>query len=253
MRLNPKVFELANGIEPQERQEFDGRVVEIYYMNDFDEVYQANCPKGKFALWTSNDGFNYRLFIEKGYYEQLSELYSDKVNKIWLDFWDKCDETTKKYNFKVMLPLALGCLIAYLLISTLWDSSAAIYVEFGILALFIVGLFALNKVTKNKLAIYNQESVNEIKKVTGSKHFDELMTMQKTYIDEYFEEQARLAEEEALKEEELAKEENNTLIEEESVTEEDPSTTNVSDEDAKVETATEESLEEVKNDEGNKE
>lgn len=253
MRLNPKVFELANGIEPQERQEFDGRVVEIYYMNDFDEVYQANCPKGKFALWTSNDGFNYRLFIEKGYYEQLSELYSDKVNKIWLDFWDKCDETTKKYNFKVMLPLALGCLIAYLLISTLWKSDAAIYVEFGILALFIVGLFALNKVTKNKLAIYNQESVEEIKKVTGSKHFDELMTIQKTYIDEYFEEQARLAEEEALKEEELAKEENNTLDEEESVTEEEPSTIQASNEENSVKTTTEEPLEEVNNNEGNKE
>lgn len=247
MRLNPKVFELANGIEPQERQEFDGRVVEIYYMNDFDEVYQANCPKGKFALWTSNDGFNYRLFIEKGYYEQLSELYSDKVNKIWLDFWDKCDETTKKYNFKVMLPLALGCLIAYLLISTLWKSDAAIYVEFGILALFIVGLFALNKVTKNKLAIYNQESVEEIKKVTGSKHFDELMTIQKTYIDEYFEEQARLAEEEALKEE------NNTLNEEESVTEEEPSTIQTSNEENSVKTTTEEPLEEVNNNEGNKE
>lgn len=202
MRLNPKIFALADGIEPVATQEFDNRLIEIYYMNDFEDVFSQNAPKGKFALWTSADGFNYRLFIEKGYYENLGELYTDKVNKIWLDFWDKCDDTTKKYNFRIMLPLAAVCLILFFVISNIDAlASVAAYIQFGVLAVFIVGMLFMNKFVKNKLAFLNNESVKGIKDEVGEKHFEELLEEQKKYIDDFFEAQAKLAEEEEAKEE----------------------------------------------------
>ncbi len=223
MRLNAKIFSIADGIEAVEKQEFDNRLVEVYYINDFPALFNQYLPKGRFAVWASIDGFNYRLFVEKGYYEKLGELYSDRVNKIWLDFWDKCDDVTKKYNYRIMLPTAIVCIVCFFLVTLIPLGSAQIWVQLGLLAVFIVVMMLLNKKVKEKINQINSDSVDEIKAmVGGASRFEELLKLQNDYIDAFIEKQAKLAEEEAEKEEaaEKALEENKEASSEEASNEE---------------------------------
>lgn len=252
MRLNPKVFQLAEGYEPVDTQEFDGRLVQIYYLDDFDSVYNQNVPKGKFAVWTSVDGTNYRLFIEKGFYSEVKELYSQPINKIWLDFWDQCDDITKKYNFRILIPLVLVCLAVYIILTIIPNiESWAMYAQVAIFVVFIVGLLLLNKVTKNKINECNKASVNLIKEELTPDGFDNVLEKQKNYIDSFFAEKQReideeLAKEEATQNEEVAlenkevyvddeTEENNVKVEQLENNEEDISKEKESDEENKGE------------------
>lgn len=66
MRLNPKLFALGNEVEPVDVQEFDGRKIEVFMMGPYPQVQEEFINKGKFAVWSSEDGINYRLFIEDG-------------------------------------------------------------------------------------------------------------------------------------------------------------------------------------------
>ena len=67
-------------------------------MNDYDAILADQINKGKFTVWSSNDGFNYRLFLEKGCYETVKELYTAQINKIWVDFWDKTEKISNKFD-----------------------------------------------------------------------------------------------------------------------------------------------------------
>ena len=91
MKINPKLFNVAAEADPVDVQEFDERKVEIYMMDNYPKIKEEFINKGKFAVWSSIDGVNYRIFIEEGYYNELKELYSQPINKIWVDFWDTCE------------------------------------------------------------------------------------------------------------------------------------------------------------------
>lgn len=187
MRLNAKAYQLAEGYEPFETQEFDGRIVELYYLDDFDPLYNQNVTKGKFVVWTSMDGTNYRLFIEKGFYEHVKELYSQPINKIWLDFWDRCDDVTKKFNYRILVPLAVLCLACYLIIALLFGTANwSIYAELGVFLVFIIGMLFLNKFTKNKMNTFNKESVDLIKQTLTPEGFEDVLNRQREYIDTFF-------------------------------------------------------------------
>ena len=107
MRINPKIYRAIDSAEPFETQEFDGRKIELYFMNGFDGIQEEFIGKGQFAVWTSDDGFNYRMLIEEGYYNVVGELYSQDINKIWVEFWDKTDAISKKFTRFFMIPMMI--------------------------------------------------------------------------------------------------------------------------------------------------
>ena len=220
MRLNPKAYKLADGYTPIETQEFDGRIVEIYNMDDFDMLYNQNVPKGKFVLWTSENGKDYRLFIEKGFHNEVKELYTAQINKIWLDFWDQCDDVSKKFNFRILLPLCLVCIVLYIIISLINAiASFAIYLQIGILAIFIIGMIVLNRLTKNKIADLNKSSVALIKESLTEEGFENVLECQRTYIDDFFEAKQKEIDEELAKEDNAEKDENEVYVDDDVINE----------------------------------
>ena len=203
-----------------ETQEFDGRIVEIYNMDDFDMLYNQNVPKGKFVLWTSENGKDYRLFIEKGFHNEVKELYTAQINKIWLDFWDQCDDVSKKFNFRILLPLCLVCIVLYIIISLINAiASFAIYLQIGILAIFIIGMIVLNRLTKNKIADLNKSSVALIKESLTEEGFENVLERQRTYIDGFFEAKQKEIDEELAKEDNAEKDENEVYVDDDVVNE----------------------------------
>lgn len=206
MRINPKLFAVASEVAPIETQEFDERKIELYYMDDFDGVKEEFINKGQFAAWASEDGVNYRLFIEKGYYEAVGELYTQPINKIWVEFWDRTDEVSKKFSRYVMIPLMVVAIA--LCIASMWMGTIGNYIAIGVLVVaFIVMLFCNSK-TKKAIMNENVKSRDLIIKHLGQDRFDKLLDTQKEYMDEYYQKLYPEEEEEQLEsEQEETKEE----------------------------------------------
>ena len=75
MKINPKLYSAADSIEPFETQEMsNGAKIELHYMDE-EPFYMENINKSRFSAWSSADGKNYKLFVDKGLYE-ISGLQS---------------------------------------------------------------------------------------------------------------------------------------------------------------------------------
>lgn len=185
MRINPKAYNVADEATPFEVEEFDGRKVELYYLNEFEPLMEEFINKGKFDIWSSEDGVNYRLYIEEGYYNAVKELYSQPVNKISLDFWDECEKITKKSTSRLIIPLTIIAFIACLAVSFIPNELGS-YLSIGIVVLAFIGMMTINRFSKKKIHDQNVTSVNAIKKIVGDKKFEKLLDIKKDYIDEYY-------------------------------------------------------------------
>ena len=118
MKLNERVFEVLSN-EPVEVQNLDGHEVKIYILDDYPEVLNEFVNKGKFAVWSSVDGTNYKLAVEKGYYDELRELYSDRVNNTWLQFWDECEKISSTFSKKIVLPATAVIIVVFVVLMAL--------------------------------------------------------------------------------------------------------------------------------------
>ena len=189
MKVNVKLYNVVTEQQPLAVQNIDGRVVEIYRMDDFEKVKEDFIRQGRFAVWSSIDGTNYRIFIESGYYEEFKELYSLSINKIWVEFWDSCEKISRTSTFKVTLPttaVALGSVALFSLIPALKESKSGSYISIALVAIaFIVMMFS-NSRAKRKIQEENVKSVDLIKKEIGEKRFEDLINARKDYTDRYF-------------------------------------------------------------------
>lgn len=185
MKVNVKLYNLVNGQSPLDVQQIDNRVVEIYSMEDFPKVKTEFIRQGRFAVWSSLDGSNYRIFIEPGYYEEFKELYSLNVNKIWVDFWDACEKLSHTATFKIIIPVT-GVALAACVGLSFWKHEVSSYLSIGLVIVsFLVMMFS-NSNAKRKIQEQNVKSVELIKKEVGEKRFEELINARKDYTDKYY-------------------------------------------------------------------
>lgn len=190
MRINPKLYAVAEGKTPVEVQEFDDRKIEVFLMDDLEGVKDEYVlGKGQFAVWSSVDGTNYRLYIENGYYQEVTPLYSQPVNKVWIEFWDITDGISKKFSRFIIYPLMIIAVVLCVLSLVLqqymgnWGS----WVIIGVLILLFIIMIVSNSVTKKKIGEENIKSRQKIVEFFGQDEFNALIDKQKAYMDSYFE------------------------------------------------------------------
>lgn len=189
MKMNQKLFMVAENVTPIEVQEWNERKIEVYYMDDFEGVKEEFINKGQFAAWASIDGVNYRLFLEKGYHEAVGELYSQPVNKIWVEFWDRTDVIARKFSRKIMLPIMIVCILAVIL-SFIFGKQlgqAGDIITIVMLVVAFVAMIFSNSFTKKAIMRENVASRDLIIKHLGENKFDKLIDRQKEYMDAYYE------------------------------------------------------------------
>ncbi|MCR5786320.1 MAG: hypothetical protein K6G28_01285 [Acholeplasmatales bacterium] len=180
---------------PIEVQTVKKHQVEIYYMNDYKDVLEEFTRQNKFAVWSSKDGVNYRLAVEKDYYEQVKELYSVKVNESWLSFWDNCDVIQKNFSRRIVLPITALVIAVFLFLAN-WNNmfknaqmnaTVNLGLTIAIPVVYLVAMMILRRNVINKITLEQQNALNDIKAYFGEKKFDSLLKTQRTYIDSYFE------------------------------------------------------------------
>lgn len=189
MRINPKLYEVASEVEAIETQEFDGRKVEVYLMSQVSGVKEEFLmTKGQFAVWTSADGKNYRVFLEDGYYETVKELYAQPINKVWVDFWDTTDGISKKFSRFFIYPLMIVaialCVVSIVLNQKL--GNIATYIILGVLVAMFIALIFVNMFVRKKIMLESNKSRAEIQNILGEEKYEALINAQKAYMDEYF-------------------------------------------------------------------
>jgi hypothetical protein len=189
MKLNQRIYDYALEEKLIERQEITGdRSVELYSLNDYQDIYTEFTNQGKFAVWSCVDGKNYRLFLEDGYYKKLQPLYKQSINQIWLDFWDECDKAVSKFR-SVIMPIMLVAIVVLFLGGTFFLQdypSVQLGVALGVAAVFIGFVLVFRARINKRINTANAEAVAKIKKNMGEKTFERLLNDQRSYIDEFF-------------------------------------------------------------------
>lgn len=185
MRINPKMYFVPGEDQPFEVQEFDNRKIELFYMDDYEQILREQINKGKLAVWSSSDGVNYRLFLEKGFYETVKELYTPKINKIWVDFWDTSEKIQRKLTNLGLLPIG-GVSIIVCVVCSMLGTDIGNTISFIALIVAFLAMLIVNKTIKSKIYVANKESRDLIVKELGETKFDGLLDAQKEYIDAYY-------------------------------------------------------------------
>lgn len=180
MKLHNRIYRSLTQ-EPFHTQKIGEKEVGFYYLNDTQHLAQY-VQKGRFYVWTS-DGTNYRLVIEKGYYEKVSYFFSEEINTIWINFLDEIGVISKKMSRMFLigsLVIAILIVVASILLN---------FQEYGIFIALTVVLIAnmvhssrLNKIIKEK----NYNAQVAIRDLLTEPGFEKLILDQEEYYKEYF-------------------------------------------------------------------
>lgn len=189
MKMLPRDYAKAVGT-PFRVEKYKDATLEMYYLNDRNDFYKF-AQRGRFSVWTS-DGVNYRLFVEKGYYEAVPNLYKNEVNDIWLDFTNSIYGAQRKMSRKYMMVSMIVLLVvlgASMLLQTLWAEQANNIFLAAMVVLFI-GLFVSSNGQQKRLRSLvqeeNKKATELIKNELGEEAFQEILDNQEKYYQKYF-------------------------------------------------------------------
>jgi hypothetical protein len=183
MKLNPKIYRTLTN--PVETQEVNGTTVDIHHMNETNYLARY-AGQGQFAVWTS-DGHDYKLMIERDYFETLRPLYSPKVNGIWIRFYERAGKVRSDIFFKLIGPVLLLALAAIIVFATVPALKAyQTIVLIVTLGLVLVVNIAQSTLMKRGIEKARVEAVTEIKDEVGLDKFNELIDIQTKFYEEYF-------------------------------------------------------------------
>ncbi|MFI3251738.1 MAG: hypothetical protein R3Y60_01220 [bacterium] len=190
MKINAKYFNQIN-TAPKEVQEFDGKTVEIYSFNDYPSLYTTYTNKKTFTMWSCNGDEHYKLLIDDGYHDVMGELYSEKVNSIWIQFYKDFHESKRKTIFTIFMPIGIIVFAILALVFFVLDleDNVNTYIMIGVL----IGFFVLNKFISNivmeRNKKINQGAILKVKNAVGDTTFDSLLDAQESYVNEFFKKQ----------------------------------------------------------------
>ncbi len=192
MKILPKIYAQAKG-EPFRVDDYRGSKVEFFPLEDT-VYYSRFVANGRFHLWTSN-GLDYRLFIDKSYYEALTELYSEEMNTISLDYMLKVygfRNQKRKKTFLWTLAILVVVMGIMILVSMLWPQTLD-YLAVGGIVLMLAPYFFLIKKERADIDkfIHEEHAVASelIKKEIGADNFEALLTKQEQYAEQFFADQ----------------------------------------------------------------
>lgn len=183
MKLNAKVYRDLTG-EPFETQNINGKIVELHYMNDTPYFY-SYANKGNFSIWTS-DGNNYKVLIEKDYYESLKSFYDPKVNEIWMTFLEEVGAVQKKVRLFYLLPMILVYIAVIVLVQQIFPDQLMV----GLIALIVV-MFGSNMIQSRyvtkKIREKNIIAQEGIQSYLGAKELERIVNARDEHYRRFFE------------------------------------------------------------------
>ena len=193
MKYNEKQF-YQSVTEPFEVQEMDnGAKVSLHYMND-EPFFMDNINKTRFSVWSSGDGVNYKIFVEKGDYEITKELFTKDVNAIWMNFLTSIDKMRKKYIFCIMLPMLLVFLGVLITISILFPNKG--WILFVALAVIIVASLIPSALLSRKMQAENVKAASKVRDYVGVERFRQIIEEQDKYMEKFYDDLQKKYEEE---------------------------------------------------------
>lgn len=182
MKLNPKIYNQLKGT-PFMSQNIDGVLVEFFYMDDTPYLYQY-AGKGRFAIWTSN-GLNYRVLIEKTYYEAIEGFYEEPINRIWVNFLDRIGKVTKKINMLFIIPIIIFYL-GIAVLATLFFQDYMLPILLVLIVMVVISNMIQGQIVNKRVRKENQAAQEEIKQYLGEDGFNEMVMKQEEHYKAYF-------------------------------------------------------------------
>lgn len=183
MKMNVKMFKKLTN--PAEILEVDGQVVEVHYMNDTNYLAQY-AGQGYFFVWCS-DGNSYKLLVEKGYYEELDELFLPEVNALQIKLYEDLSKSRKKVYLGLILPLFLiivGLLVAAYFVEQLKEYTVQIAV--GGLLVFLVANILQSSILKRRVSSLRNDYFDDLEALFGKEKLEDLVIKQRKYHAAYF-------------------------------------------------------------------
>lgn len=183
MKLNTKVYKYLADKEPFETQEIDGKKVDFHYMNDTPFLFQYG-SKGRFAIWASN-GQDYKVLVEKSYYDVMKDFYQKDVNAIWLNFLERISVINRRINLMFIIPtLLIYLVIAF--VASLYFQDNLFVVLLILLGTLIVTNVIQNRIIGRRVREQNREAQDAIRKHIGQESFEKLISAQEEHYRTYF-------------------------------------------------------------------
>lgn len=183
MKMNTKMFK--NLKNPVDVQEVDGHVVEVHYMNDT-EYLAKYAGQGYFFVWAS-DGNSYKLLVEKGYYENLDELFLPEVNKMQIKLYEDLAKVRKNVFLGLFIPIVL-LVIAAIAVTYFVEqfNDYQVHVLIGGLVLLLVVNIFQSSFMKRRIEKLRNEYFYNLEQYLGEEKLQELVVRQREYHAEYF-------------------------------------------------------------------